>query len=97
MSLWLANDQSSIPIISNFMHFLKSGLPKDVALQKAKIKYLEESDPLMRDDFYWAGFVLNGDVNSIKFHRYSLKYIVIIFISIIIAYFAAKKYFAKSK
>ncbi len=66
MSLWLANDQSSIPIVSNFLSNIKRGLPKDVALQQSKIEYLENADPLMRDEFYWAGFLINGNLSPIK-------------------------------
>ncbi|GLR16127.1 CHAT domain-containing protein [Portibacter lacus] len=65
MSLWRANDHSAQPIILNFIKNYKNGMPKDVALQKSKIKYIEKADPLMRDEIYWAGFMINGDVSPI--------------------------------
>jgi CHAT domain-containing protein len=64
MSLWRANDQSSKPIILDFLKNYKHGMPKDVALQQSKINYLKSSDPLMRDEFYWAGFMINGDLSA---------------------------------
>jgi tetratricopeptide (TPR) repeat protein len=64
MSLWRANDQSSKPIILGFLENYQAGMPKDVALQQSKISYLKSSDPLMRDEFYWAGFMINGDLSS---------------------------------
>ena len=65
MSMWLANDQSSTPIMTEFIRNVKSGQPKDIALQQAKISYLEKADPLMKDDFYWAGFLITGDLYPI--------------------------------
>lgn len=76
MSLWLANDQSSTPIIKAFMKNLKGGMTKDVALQKAKLQYLERVDPLLQDDFYWAGFLLNGDLSPLgKERKYVFMYL----------------------
>lgn len=63
MSLWRANDQSSKPIILGFLENYQNGMPKDVALQQSKIKYLKSADPLMREEFYWAGFMINGDLS----------------------------------
>ncbi len=64
MSLWRANDQSAHPIVLDFIRNYKSGMTKDVALQKSKLKYLETADPLLRNEFYWAGFVVSGDLSA---------------------------------
>ncbi|WP_235296964.1 CHAT domain-containing protein [Portibacter marinus] len=69
MSLWRANDQSAHPIILEFMKNYKKGMTKDVALQQSKIKFLENADPLLKDKFYWAGFMISGDVGSMSLGR----------------------------
>ena len=59
MSLWKANDKTTSGIMYDFCKNLKKGMPKDEALQRAKLKYLESSDH--SHPFYWATFVLIGD------------------------------------
>jgi CHAT domain-containing protein len=39
-SLWKIDEQSSAQIIENFYGYIKKGLPKDEALQKAKLDYI---------------------------------------------------------
>ena len=63
MSLWLANDQSSLPIVTKFVENIKNGMTKDLALQQSKISFLSKADPMMQDEFYWAGFQINGNID----------------------------------
>lgn len=85
MSLWLSNDQSSVPIITEFVANLKKGLPKDVALQQAKLKFLKSADPLMKDEYYWAGFMVNGELSPILKQRTSIYYFFLPILFIIFA------------
>lgn len=61
MSLWPAQDQATADIMVNFYQGLSAGMTKDEALQKAKLKYLENTDELFAHPFYWASFVVQGD------------------------------------
>lgn len=62
MSLWKVPDESTSKIMKSFYEYLKDGQTKDVALQKAKLDYLERTvAPELRHPYYWAGFVLSGD------------------------------------
>jgi len=60
-SLWRANDQSTAKLMLYFYQHLKNGVPKDVALQKAKLQYCTESGLRESHPFYWAGFVQYGN------------------------------------
>ena len=60
-SLWPSQDQTTADIMGYFYQNLADGMEKDKALQQAKLKFLETSDNIKSDPFYWAGFVLIGD------------------------------------
>ncbi|MBC2844745.1 CHAT domain-containing protein [Winogradskyella flava] len=64
-SLWKIDEQSSTKIIDNFYGHLKNGLPKDLALQKAKLDYLSTAEGRTLSPQYWAGLVLIGDTSPI--------------------------------
>ncbi|MFQ5605986.1 MAG: CHAT domain-containing protein, partial [bacterium] len=59
-SLWPVNDESTAELMKHFYHNLRMGLPKNRALQKAKLA-LSRSEDWKRDPFYWGAFVLIGD------------------------------------
>ncbi len=61
MSLWSVPDQSTSQIMIAFYKNLADGMPKDMALQKAKLAYIESADNLANNPFYWSSFVLIGD------------------------------------
>ncbi len=68
MSLWKVPDTETSAIMVDFYHNLKAGLPKDVALRKAKIAYLTQ----VRMDnkaapLYWSAFVLSGSTDPLVF------------------------------
>jgi len=44
MSLWSIPDVSSVKVLDDFFINLKNDLTKDVALQQAKLNYLETSE-----------------------------------------------------
>ncbi|MDN5217182.1 CHAT domain-containing protein [Fulvivirgaceae bacterium BMA12] len=65
MSLWPAQDQATANIMAYFYEGLSAGYSKDKALREAKLKYLENAEDLFAHPFYWAGFVMQGDVRSL--------------------------------
>ena len=66
MSLWKVSDESTSELMVYFYEGLKAGLPKDQALQQAKINYLANQDIALKSHpYFWAGFVLKGNAKSL--------------------------------
>lgn len=65
-SLWNATDKSSKEIVIDYYKQLQEGLPKDIALQRAKLKYLEETPPAFGHPFYWAPLIQTGSTKAIR-------------------------------
>ena len=71
MSLWNIPDEASADIIVDFHKILNNGMPKGVALKKAKLNYLNNSQlpPERLHPFFWAGFIHAGDPMPINFEK----------------------------
>ena len=65
VSIWDANDYTSSIIMPQFYRYLAAGDHKSDALRKAKLDFLDQSDPLVRHPYYWAGFDFMGDDSPI--------------------------------
>lgn len=63
-SLWQADDQSTAKLMEHFYMYLKQGMPKDEALQQARVAYLKEDN--QAHPFFWASFVLLGDEKPVS-------------------------------
>lgn len=61
MSMWPVDDQTTASLTTGFFQQLAEGLPKDKALQQAKLAYLETAEPAFAHPFYWAGINLIGE------------------------------------
>jgi LPXTG-motif cell wall-anchored protein len=68
MSNWSVSDWSTAQLMESFYAYLKEGLPKDEALQKAKIDYIERQRTSAQAvaPFYWGGFVLLGNTDPVE-------------------------------
>jgi CHAT domain-containing protein/predicted negative regulator of RcsB-dependent stress response len=66
MTLWNANDQAAKNINLAMYKYLKQGLPKDEALQQAKLDFLDQYGT-NTNPYYWANFVFIGDSTPIDF------------------------------
>lgn len=67
MSLWSVEDCTTTDIMVNFYKELKQGKSKDLALQTAKLNYLNQANKLESHPFYWAPFVHIGNVEPLVF------------------------------
>jgi CHAT domain-containing protein len=75
-SVWEVPDEATSKIMISFYKHLKEGKPKSVALQQAKIDYLNETDNArLKHPYYWAGFVLYGTDNPVIEKSYILWYL----------------------
>ena len=69
MSFWKADDFYTKNLMTEFYQFLKSGTPKNKALQEAKKAQIAaaKDNKEAAHPYYWANFVLVGDAAPIQF------------------------------
>lgn len=67
ISSWEVSDDSSPELMLLFYENLKSGMNKSIALQLAKLKFLENASSFRSAPFYWGSFYLVGDIAPIEF------------------------------
>lgn len=65
MTLWEVDDHSSSELIVLFYKYLKTGVDKNIALQDAKLDYLNTANRLKAHPHYWAGFVNIGNTEPV--------------------------------
>ena len=98
MTLWTVEDLSGSILMSSFYKFLSQNFPKDVALQQAKLEYLNSADALKSHPYFWSGYVAIGDTESL--FRFSMIHKVLMILGIVIVaggiYFIGK-YFLSNK
>lgn len=96
-SLWKIDEKSSAEITSYFYENLEKGHPKDIALQKAKLKYLETAEGRTLAPQYWAGLVLIGDTSPIEIKNHSYLWLILGgILLILLGIFILRKYLLKS-
>jgi CHAT domain-containing protein len=66
MSLWKVNDKSTSMLMKYFYENLSKGMPKDKALQLAKVAYIENSDEVSAHPSNWAAFIAMGNNSPIQ-------------------------------
>ena len=75
-SLWPASDQSSKTLLVDFYKNLKAKMPKDIALQQAKLSFLKETSSTYQRPAFWAHFIVLGDLEPIT-ENSSLWYLLL--------------------
>ena len=75
MTLWEVDDKSGADIMTRFYTHLKEGVSKDVALQQAKIEYLNSASQLRAHPYFWSAYVNIGNSNPLSF-KLTLNYLV---------------------
>ena len=69
-SLWKVPDAATAKIMISFYKNLKQGMDKASALRQAKIDLRERAiAPQERHPYYWAGFVVNGNITPVHFEK----------------------------
>ena len=77
MSLWSIPDESTSKVMLSFYKNLKNGDSKDVALQKAKLEYLQNCPPQYSLPNYWGATVIIGNVEALDFKAWYQKPVAI--------------------
>jgi CHAT domain-containing protein len=75
MSLWPAQDRATADLMETFYEEIAGGHDKDVAMQNAKLRYLDEANELFAHPFYWAGFIVQGDTQSLESNKPWVSYV----------------------
>ncbi len=70
VSLWQVSDKETAEIMISFYENLKKGQSKDEALANAKNIFIK-NNPMKNHPYYWAGFIMNGDVSAIANKSYA--------------------------
>ena len=94
MTSWEVHDKSGSFLMEKFYENLKKGESKDVALQKAKLDFLEQSNNFKSHPFFWAAYMIIGDdspLNTNSDFYYFIVSFIIILIAIVAFYFLNKR------
>jgi CHAT domain-containing protein len=65
INLWSVDNQSTYRITELFYKYLSGGMPVDVALQKAKLEFIQSSSA-NRLPFYWAAAIVAGKTDKFE-------------------------------
>lgn len=71
-TLWNVEDQPTYELTKLFYRYLEDGLPKDEALQSAKLEWIEKGGKADALPSQWAGMILVGDVQPLARNCYPL-------------------------
>ena len=80
MTLWQVSDLSSADLMTGFYKHLKRGQSKKKSLRQAKIDYIQSSDNLKANPYFWSAFLMVGD-NAPLYKTSAAVYIVVILTS----------------
>lgn len=85
-SLWNAPDKSTKEILVSFYQNLQKELPKDQALQAAKLEYLNRVNPEFSQPQFWAHLIAIGDPQNIKFEssRPTWQYVLLVLLALLL-------------
>lgn len=104
MTLWEIEDHSSADLMARFYENLKDGVPNDIALQHAKIRYLEGAGKLKSHPYFWAGYVSIGKIDPVRystswkpFRLFLIIACILLFIGIIYFFINRRVYFNKKR
>lgn len=61
MTSWEINDEVSAEIMTRFYYNLAKGKQKDEAMRRAKLDFLINNPPSLKDPYYWAAYKVMGN------------------------------------
>ena len=96
-TLWKLDDKSSLELMPAFYGNMKAGMTKDVALQKAKLNFLNNNQDFRAHPLYWASFVPVGNMEILEISPQKTNFWVWILLGLAIfsSSFIFKKVFFK--
>lgn len=93
LTQWELPDASTSELMRAFYQGLKDGLPKDIALQQAKLQYLADATEPMSSPLYWGSFIFLGDSIAIDLDKGSnvITYSLVAFVFVMIVGIARRR------
>ena len=68
-NLWSVDNLSTYRITELFYKYVSEGIPIDIALQKAKLEFIETGSKKNSMPYYWAAAVLTGKSDAIEYNK----------------------------
>ena len=97
-NLWSVDNESTYKITELFYKYLSSGLPTDVAMQKAKLEFLSHASRRYELPFYWAPAIVAGKTESFVFQKKNrVLYEIILILALVGLFFLAWRRTGKRK
>ena len=97
-TLWKADEQTIYAISEKLNEYLSEGMPKDEALRKAKLYFIENNSAEKTLPYYWANMILIGNTDVIQFeqkNKFDYLWLIgtglLVMASTIIIYFKRRK------
>ncbi|PKD19455.1 hypothetical protein APR41_15965 [Salegentibacter salinarum] len=78
-TLWKISDESAAELMDYFYKNLAEGKTKDAALAQAKRDFIVYN-PLKAHPYFWAGFIVNGDVSPVTAQKNNIVWWVLCFL-----------------
>lgn len=98
MTQWNTEDNAAFEVIPAFFEQIKQGVPKDIALQLAKLAMLDKpSLSAFNAPLYWAGFMVSGSMQPVQDSSYPLWKWVLAGLSCALAFWCVVKLYARVK
>jgi CHAT domain-containing protein len=66
INLWSVENESTYQITELFYKYVSKGLPLDVALQRAKLDFIDGSSKQKKLPYYWAAAILAGKTDAVE-------------------------------
>jgi CHAT domain-containing protein/tetratricopeptide (TPR) repeat protein len=83
-TLWTVENQPTYALTRLFYTYLNKGLPKDIALQQAKLDWLHESGAANALPSQWAGMILVGEVGPLHDSRWFWIGGIVLFLAVLV-------------
>jgi len=61
MTLWSVEDETGLQLMKAFYTYLSAGLPKDEAMQLAKLDVLNSANMIKSHPNFWSAYIVTGD------------------------------------
>jgi CHAT domain-containing protein len=71
MTMWEVTDRSTVAIMDRFYFYMSEGYSISESLWRSKLDFLEFADQLRSNPFFWSGYMLIGNTESL-YPRYQL-------------------------
>lgn len=88
-NLWSVDNESTYQITELFYKYLSTGIAIDIALQKAKLEFMNNSSKKHKLPYYWAATILAGKSDAIgyvKIHLWNDVLIIVVVLTLFIVF-----------